>query len=178
MAKMIRHSDAKKTPRKRRFREVKQKDKAHRIKQINGTKNVCHYASAGYKMKAFITDAFMLLMPIMFIVFYLVLDGREDFAAHRLQGWSYILLPLLVIQTIFMYKTGQTPGYKAYDMILIDEQTQKKPSLSTILFRNFCAFLSFFSMVGWILMFFRKDSKTLHDLLSATAVVYVHDKKS
>ena len=178
MAKMIQRSDAKKTPRKKRFRELKQKDKAYKIKQKNRTSDVCHYASAGYKIKAFITDAFMLLMPIMFIVFYLVLDGREDFASHRLLGWSCILLPLLVIQTIFMYKTGQTPGYRAYDMILIDERTQKRPSLSTIMFRNFCAFLSFFSIAGWILMFFRKDSKALHDLLSATAVVYVNDKNS
>ena len=30
---------------------------------------------------------------------------------------------------------------------------------------------SLFTLLGWALMFFRKDNKTLHDLLSATAVV-------
>jgi len=70
-----------------------------------------------------------------------------------------------------MYKTGQTPGYRAYNITLIDENTKKKPSLFVILFRNLAAILSLFTILGWALMFFRKDNKTLHDLLSATAVV-------
>ena len=114
----------------------------------------------------------MLLMPIMYVVFYLVMDGREDFAEHKLVGWLYILIPLIIIQTLFMYKTGQTPGYRAYNITLIDAQTKTKPSLWIILFRNLAAILSFFTLVGWLLMFFRKDHKTLHDLLSATEVVH------
>ena len=113
----------------------------------------------------------MLLMPIMYVVFYLVMDGREDFAEHKLLGWLYILVPLIIVQTLFMYKTGQTPGYRAYDITLIDEHTRKKPSLFIIIFRNLAAILSLFTVLGWTLMFFRKDNKTLHDLLSATAVV-------
>jgi len=123
------------------------------------------------KIKAFLTDAFMLLMPIMYVVFYLLMDGREGFAEHKLLGWSYILLPLVIVQTIFMVKTGQTPGYRAYKITVIDENTKEKPTLFIILFRNLAAILSLFTIVGWVLMFFRKDNKTLHDLLSATAVV-------
>lgn len=129
------------------------------------------YASAGVKIKAFLTDAFMLLMPIMYIVFYLVMDGREDFAEHKTVGWIYILVPLVIMQTLFMYKTGQTPGYRAYNITLIDEQSKKRPTFFIILFRNLTAILSLLTFVGWVLMFFRKDNKTLHDLLSATAVV-------
>ena len=70
-----------------------------------------------------------------------------------------------------MYFTGQTPGYKAYNITLIDEHTKEKPSFSIILFRNVSAILSLFTILGWALMFFRKDNKNLHDLLSATAVV-------
>ncbi|MBD3790410.1 MAG: RDD family protein [Campylobacterales bacterium] len=40
-----------------------------------------------------------------------------------------------------------------------------------ILFRNLCALLSFFTIFGWMMMFIRKDHKTLHDLLSNTAVI-------
>lgn len=159
---------------KRRFREIKKGNVKKPEPHVKSTPQQHHYASVGLKIKAFLTDTFMLLMPILYVVFYLVMDGREDFAAHKLAGWFYILIPLITLQTLFLYKTGQTPGYKAYEITLIDENTQRKPSLFVILFRNLAAILSFFTILGWVLMFFRKDHKTLHDLLSATAVV---DKK-
>lgn len=156
---------------KQRFREIKQGKVQEETPKVKFSSYQSDYASVGLKIKAFLTDAFMLLMPILYIVFYLVMDGREDFAEHKLLGWFYILLPLIIVQTLFMYKTGQTPGYRAYHITLIDEHTKKRPSLFIILFRNLAAILSLFTFLGWALMFFRKDNKTLHDLLSATAVV-------
>ena len=156
---------------KQRFREIKQGKVQEQTPKVKSLSEQNDYASVGLKIKAFLTDAFMLLMPIMYVVFYLVMDGREDFAEHKLLGWLSILLPLIIVQTLFMYKTGQTPGYRAYHITLIDEQTKKKPSLFIIVFRNLAAILSLFTFLGWALMFFRKDNKTLHDLLSATAVV-------
>ena len=123
------------------------------------------------KIKAFLTDSFMLVMPIMYVVFYLIMGGREGFAEHKAMGWVYILLPLVIVQTIFMFKTGQTPGYRAYKLTLIDDTTGEKPSLFIILFRNLSAILSLFTFFGWFMMFFRKDKKTLHDVLSGTATV-------
>jgi uncharacterized RDD family membrane protein YckC len=156
---------------KQRFRDIKQGKVQEPTPKVKPVPKKGDYASVGLKIKAFLTDAFMLLMPILYVVFYLVMDGREDFAEHRLLGWIYILLPLVIVQTIFMYFTGQTPGYRAYNITLIDENTKKKPSLFVIIFRNLAAILSLFTLLGWALMFFRKDRKTLHDLLSATAVV-------
>jgi uncharacterized RDD family membrane protein YckC len=156
---------------KQRFRNLKQNRPKEAVSKNKYLEKNDEYASVSLKIKAFLTDAFMLLMPIMYIVFYLVMDGREDFANHKMFGWIAILLPLIIVQTIFMYFTGQTPGYRAYHITLIDERSKKKPSLAAILFRNVCAILSLFTIVGWVLMFFRKDKKTLHDLLSATAVV-------
>ena len=166
---------------KQRFRDVKQGNASDKKEQktAKNTKKatlVC-YATAGMKTKAFLTDSFMLVMPIMYVVFYLVMGGREGFAEHKAMGWLYILIPLIIAQTIFMFKTGQTPGYRAYDITLIDESTQKKPSLFIILFRNLAAVLSMFTFFGWLMMYFRKDSKTLHDLLSNTASIIKYDKK-
>ena len=156
---------------KQRFSDIKQ-GKAVSTPEIQKSKTPANnYASVGLKIKAFLTDAFMLVMPIMYVIFYLVMDGREGFAEDMLMGWVYILIPLVVVQTIFMYLSGQTPGYRAYNITLIDENTKEKPSLFVILFRNLTAILSLFTLIGWALMFFRKDKKTLHDLLSATAVV-------
>lgn len=157
---------------KKRFRDVKQKKAPiGTSKGATSSPLTRPYASLGNKIKAFITDSFMLLMPIMYIVFYLVMGGREVFADHKMLGWVYILIPLVIVQTLFLAKTAQTPGYRAYNLRLIDESSGEKPSFFIILFRNLCAILSFFSIIGWVMMFFRKDRKTLHDLLSHTAVI-------
>lgn len=153
---------------KNRFRKIKQGNKETQNLDTSPSRA---YAKSTTKIKAFLTDSFMLLMPIMYVVFYLIMDGREDFEAHRLAGWIYILAPLVIIQTLFMLKSAQTPGYRAYGLKIIDESTGEKPAAGIILFRNLCAVLSFFSFFGWIMMFFRKDHKTLHDLLSHTAVI-------
>jgi len=154
---------------KQRFRNVKQGKQAKQEKTLQPAHP---YARASRKIKAFLTDAFMLVMPIMYIVFYLIMDGREGFAQDKLMGWLYILLPLVIVQTLFMMKAAQTPGYRAYNILIIDETTGEKPKAFIILFRNLCAILSFFSLFGWLMMFFRKDSKTLHDLLSRTALIH------
>ncbi len=156
---------------KQRFRDVKQGKPVTETKVKKPEETSSHYAPVRLKIKAFLTDAFMLVMPIMYVVFYFIMDGRDGFAQEKILGWIYILVPLIIVQTLFMHFTGQTPGYRAYDITLIDEQTKKKPSLFIILFRNVSAVLSLFTLLGWALMFFRKDNKTLHDLLSATAVV-------
>ncbi|MGC9350804.1 MAG: RDD family protein, partial [Sulfurovum sp.] len=154
------------------FRNIKQKrEEKQTVAPEAGSSFPYPYASRGEKIKAFITDSFMLLMPIMYIVFYLVMGGREAFGENRILGWIYILVPLIIAQTLFLAKTAQTPGYRAYDLMLIDEGTGEKPSFFITLFRNLCALLSFFSFIGWVMMFFRKDAKTLHDLLSNTAVI-------
>ncbi len=165
---------------KKRFRDIKQ----GKATVENGSKERLStdklkrdYASKGSKAKAFLTDSFMLVMPIMYTVFYLVMGGREGFAEHKALGWLYILIPLIIVQTLFMFKTGQTPGYRAYDITLIDESTGEKPSLFIILFRNTAAVLSLFTIFGWLMMFFRKDGKTLHDLLSNTAVIHKPTEK-
>ncbi len=156
---------------KKRFRDVKQGKEKEIVIEKPHSANKWNYASAGIKIKAFLTDSFMLVMPIMYVVFYLIMGGREGFAEHKAMGWIYILIPLVIVQTIFMFKTGQTPGYRAYKITLIDDTTGEKPSLFIILFRNLSAILSLFTFFGWIMMFFRKDKKTLHDLLSGTAII-------
>jgi len=157
---------------KQRFRDVKQGKIPQETKD---TSSKYTYASASQKIKAFLTDSFMLMMPILYIVIYLIMGGREGFAEDKALGWLYIFIPLIIVQTLFMIKTAQTPGYRAYNLKIIDDITGKKPTPFILLFRNLCAILSFFSLFGWVMMFFRKDAKTLHDLLSRTAVITKHD---
>ena len=63
---------------KQRFRDIKQgkiQEKTPKVKSLQENDN---YASVGLKIKAFLTDAFMLLMPVMYVVFYLIMDGSTD----------------------------------------------------------------------------------------------------
>jgi uncharacterized RDD family membrane protein YckC len=161
---------------KQRFRNVKQ----GKVTKNNKTKPDIlkyFYASSILKMKAFVTDSFMLLMPIMYAVFYLVMGGREGFAEHKAIGWLYILVPLVIIQSLFMYKSGQTPGYRAYDLEVINDTTGKKPSFGLILFRNLSAILTMATFSWWI-MFLRKDNKNLHDFLSNTSIIMKNPNES
>lgn len=160
---------------KQRFRDVKKgkiKEEEIKIKKPKPIAQEYDYASSGMKIKAFLTDAFMLVMPIMYIVIYFIMGGRHEFEENMLLGWVYILIPLIMAQTIFMYKTGQTPGYRAYNITLIDNSTKERPSFWVILFRNVTTILSFLTILGWALMFFRKDNRNLHDFLSATTLIY------
>jgi uncharacterized RDD family membrane protein YckC len=126
------------------------------------------------RAKAFITDGFMLVMPIMYLVFYVVMGGREGFAANKLLGWVYILVPLIFVQIAFLAKTSQTPGIKAYSIKVVDAVTLEVPAFGQIVLRQILTMLSL-AMFGWLLMFFRSDHRMLHELLSKTALVMVDD---
>ena len=162
---------------KQRFRDIKQgrisplADK-HRER---GTKRL--RAGLGHRLKAAITDSFMLVMPLMYIVFYLVFGGREGFSHHKLLGWIYILIPLIIVQVLFMSrsKEGQTPGMRAYRLALVDLKTQTKPETGVIIYRQMLTLLSLVTF-GWMTMFFRKDRRTLHELLSGTTLAQLPEK--
>lgn len=123
------------------------------------------------RLKAFVVDSFMLLMPVLYTVFYLIYGSREGFAAHMLQGWLLILIAYGVICTFFFMRSGQTPGYKAYDLVLIDLQTAQKPSLFRLITRYALLLLATFSLLGLFLPLLRHDKRAFYDLFTRTAPV-------
>ena len=159
---------------KKRFRDIKQgrvtspktEDEIEKVKLL--------IANNKQKAKAAITDSFMLLMPIVYFVIYFVMGSREEFASDRMLGWLYILVPFILVQSLFMwFGDGQTPGYKNYKIRVVDSKTLEKPPLFSIVFRNMLMVLSIATIFGWLMMFFRKDKKGLHDMLSQTMVINV-----
>jgi len=162
---------------KARFRDVKKGNIKHIEKKSKKASSSLKFATNFQKTKSAITDSFMLLMPIMYIVFYLVMGSREEFAQHRLEGWIYILVPFIIVQSAFMFKgNGQTPGYKNYNLKVVDINTHQTPPLFSIIFRNIAMILSIVTIFGWAMMFIRKDKRGLHDLLSNTAVISVENE--
>lgn len=155
-----------------RFRDVKQgrTPDINEQKEKKSKKNAVRYPSAGRRVKAFITDSFMILMPIMYAVFYLVMGGREGFAEQKLLGWLYILIPYVVITMIFIAKTGQTPGMKAYSMRVVGTDGKAVTSITRILIRQILGIVDFL-LFGWLVMYFRKDKRTLHEILTETMLI-------
>lgn len=166
-----------------RIRDIKQ----GKIKQCSThTKklDLAEHAHLGLRLKAFITDTFMIAMPIMYIVIYFVFGSLVEISKDRITGWIYILIPLLIILTIFMIlsKEGQTPGMKAYSLALRNIKDDKspsgnKPSTGIIVFRQVSSLLSI-PLLGWIPMFFRKDHRSLHELLSGTTLILLNEDNS
>jgi len=104
------------------------------------------------------------------------MGGREGFAAHKLLGWIEILIPYIIITSVFIYKSGQTPGMRAYEIKVVDIGNGKVPGLGITLLRQTLAVFSFL-FLGWILMFFRKDHRMPHELLTNTALIFSPSQK-
>ena len=162
-------------PKKQRFRDTKQKRETQEKKESRidkMAKPTIPYASIGKRFKAFLTDVFMLLMPFMYLSIYLIFDGLEDVASHRLEAWLYAMVPFLLILTLFMAKDqGRTPGARAQGLKVINFQLLDEPSLFTIVFRNITLLFSIFIPVFWLIPFVRKDNRMLHDYFSASCVI-------
>ena len=159
----------------RRFRDVKQKkpitEQSKPKQPERDQRGVLPYSSIGSKTKAFITDLFMLLMPIMYIVAYLVMGGLQGFSEHMVEGWIYILVPNFIVVFLFFWKSAQTPGCRAYTIKLVDSKTGEKAHPLAIALRYYSELISIITVFGLVMAFFRKDRKCLHDLLSGTVLI-------
>jgi len=156
---------------KQRFRNIKQgKETTLTPKKVK--KPTIPFASTSLRAKAFLTDTFMLFMPFIYFVIYVVMGSLEEASHEKLLSWSYALIPYLILLTIFMYKDqGRTPGTRSQSLKIIDFNTLGNPSLFSIIFRNLSFALTIVIPFAWFVPFFRKDSRTLHDFLSNTCII-------
>ncbi len=153
-----------------RWRDVKQNKipKKKPKKREEGFK----YATLLSRFKAFVTDMFLIMMPIAYAVTYLIMGSKEAFQSSVAARWSLgIVYGVIVIA--FWVKTGQTPGYKAYEIKVIDKETKKPPNLIQATLRYLLFLISATFIVGIVMAYFRKDRQMFHDIFSKTAVVSV-----
>lgn len=160
----------------RRFRDIK-KGKV----EVNSSTKIVNkpkipFAKGTLRAKAFLTDIFMLFIPFIYFVIYVVMGSLEDASHEKLLTWGYSLLPFILLMTIFMYRDkGRTPGERSQSLRVIDYTTLEKPSLFSIIFRNITLVLTLIIPIAWFVMIFRKDSRTLHDFLSNSCVIVEQD---
>ena len=156
-----------------RWRDVKKgklEEKRIKIPKSSKEKLVLKNSSLMLRFKAFLTDTFMLTMPLMYIVTYLVMGSLQDFSSQKALGWFYIMLPhFLLVISLWFFKR-QTPGMKAYDLYIVDSITGQKPSVISIVNRYMFTTISIAFIFTMFIPFFNKSRRTLQDLVSGTII--------
>jgi len=148
-----------------RFRKLK------KIKQTQEKlKNKVVYARFSEKVKALITDLFMMYMPIMYFITYVVMGDKESFQSSQIAIFSGVAI-YGIIYAYLLSKSGQTPGHRAYDIEVKDSVNGKNISFLKALFRFIVFLFSATFLFGLFVEFFRKDNKSLHDLVAKTIVI-------
>ncbi len=149
-------------------------------------KPIIHYASFWSRALGFITDIFMIGLPISLII--IVLFGYDQ--THTAGGMDVLLqnkealknppnplisltqIALFMLVTVVLWsKSGQTPGKKLARIRVVDAKTLKNASYWKLILRFIGYFLSLITLVGFFIGLVRKDNKALHDLLSGTCVI-------
>ncbi|AXX90963.1 hypothetical protein CKA55_02615 [Arcobacter suis] len=155
-----------------KWRDVKQnrvqEEKSNRLKNKFSKDNL---ASLPSRLKAFLTDTFLITTPIFYIVIYLIMGSGEEFAQNRIMGWGIIFGVHAAIILIFWLKNGQTPGLKAYDIKLVDNMTKQGVSVIQVIVRYLTTLIAVVSIFLLFIPFFNKDKKTFQDILSNTIII-------
>jgi len=146
------------------------------------------YASFLSRVTAFITDIFMIGIPVSLLAMMVfgydqvntagamdvVMQTQKatDNAPSPITTIAQLLISAIVYVT-FWYKTGQTPGKKMARIKVVDAKTLKKASFMQLTLRFIGYYISTLTLfLGFLLPLVHKDKKALHDLLSQTAVIY------
>ncbi len=153
-----------------KWRDVKQNRASKEKEKINSKslEDTILNSSIPSRLKAFITDSFLITTPIFYIVIYLIMGSGDDFAQNRAAGWGMIIAIHLLIIVGFLYIKRQTPGMKAYELILVDSSTQQRPSFLQIIIRYIATTFSIISLFLMFVPFFNKEKKTFQDIISNT----------
>lgn len=146
------------------------------------------YAPFWPRAAGFATDIFMIGLPISIIA--MMIFGYDQM--HTAGGLDVLVndpkaqtnppnpLASLLQITLFLFtyvwfwhKSGQTPGKKLARIRVVDAKTLNNAPYWKLTLRFIGYFFSFITLIGFFIGIFRKDKKTLHDLISGTAVVRV-----
>ena len=154
-----------------KWRDVKQnRIQETKVETINKSSKD-ELASLPSRLKAFLTDTFLITTPIFYIVIYIIMGSGEEFSQNRSLGWGIIFTVHAIIILIFWLKNGQTPGLKAYDIKLVDNLTKQRVSVIQVLVRYITTLTAVVSIFLLFVPFFNKDKKTFQDILSNTIII-------
>jgi uncharacterized RDD family membrane protein YckC len=130
------------------------------------------------RIKAFIVDMFMIMMPILYILTYVFLDGKDDYQGSTIAQMVGTMMYGFAV-SIFLYKSGQTPGMKAYEIKVVQQDSDEKLGFIQAFWRYIAFLISGSLVVGLFIAFTRDDKRTFHDIISnSRLIVYPNDKST
>lgn len=151
--------------------------------------NTVYYASFSSRALGFITDIFMIGLPISLILLMVfgydqmhtagaldVITNNQKALKNPPNPLSSILQIILfmVVTVELWHRYAQTPGKKLTNIRVVDAKTLRPATYWKLTIRFIGYFLSLISLVGFFIGFLRRDKRTLHDLISGTAVIREH----
>ena len=156
---------------KKRFRELK---KNSNTSQQTANDSSVVYARYSDRIKAFITDLFMIYTPILYVITYVVLGNKEAFQ-HSFWGPFSAVVLYGIIYALFISKTGQTPGKKAYRIKVVDAKTHENISFIRALLRFIAFLFGATILIGLLFPFYNKEKKAFHDMIANTIEIEVRE---
>lgn len=159
----------------------------HTTRSSSGSAPRIRYATFKARAIAFVTDIFMIGMPITLLIMLLfghdqvtqsaggidaILDP-DHARAHAPDPYASVLQMVLYLgaYVLFWRYGGQTPGKKMMRIRVVDARTLQTASWGQLLLRYVGYFISVIILLGFFYGLFRRDGRTLHDLISGTAVI-------
>lgn len=121
------------------------------------------------RLKAFITDIFMVYMPILYIMTYMILGSKEALWENQMAIFACVALYVIITSALFA-RNGQSFGYK-YAGITLQKENNKEIGFASAFIRGVIFCISFGLVFGIFVPFVRKDRRFLHDIISKTKVV-------
>jgi len=166
-----------------RWRKVKQQQKIGK-KEKSDKKAAVHYAPFRLRLLAFMTDLFMIGLPVSLIIMMIfghdamqgvsaldVLAKENVTPPNPMISITQLILSMIAYVGLWAY-SGETPGKKMLHLKVVDAKSFQTGNIFQLTIRFFGYFISFITLVGFFIGLFRKDGRALHDLLSRTAVIY------
>jgi len=144
------------------------------------------YAPFSSRILGFLTDIFMIGLPISLILMSIfgydqmhtagamdVITNNQKALQNPPNPLSSILQIVLfmVITVELWHRYTQTPGKRLTRIRVVDAKTLAPATYFKLSLRFVGYFLSLVSVVGFFIGLFRRDKRCLHDLISGTAVI-------
>jgi len=155
-------------------------------KIIPPLKPIVHYATFWSRVLGFCTDIFMIGLPIALLVMIIFgydqmhTAGGMDVIVHNEKALAHPPNPLvslaqlslfMVVTVMFWHRGGQTPGKKLARIRVVDVRTLENAPYWKLIVRFIGYFISLITLIGFFIGLLRRDKRSLHDLLSGTAVI-------
>lgn len=141
-----------------------------------------------HRISAFLTDIVLIMIPT-YLFLKILMHGYTDvtlpliFIDIKFNINFFVMFVYIIISSLLMYYfNGATIGKKIIYMKIIDINTNKNLSFENIAIRQSFFLLYFYApaliILSMSLIFFRKDGRSIHDLLSSSKVVFIKNEVS